>query len=379
MELMTGFAHNIFWFLVVLTLVVFIHELGHYSVAKMCGVKVEVFSIGFGRELFGLTDKAGTRWKFSLLPLGGYVKFYGDLGYSSEQDQPADRQMSDAERRLSFHHKSLGEKTAIVAAGPLANLLLAIVISTLIFSVVGRSYTPAVIDAVMEGSVAQSAGIQPGDRIIKIGNSKISRFEEVQQIVMFNPGKILDLTIDREGNIILLPITPRRSEFVDPITGNTHEVGLIGVSVNGREVEKVSVAGAVVEAVTHTYSISVRTLQGIGQIITLTRSAKELGGPILIAQLSGAQAANGPVSFFGFVVVLSITLGLINFFPIPMLDGGHLLFYFVELIRGKPLGARSQEYCFRVGFAIVILIMAFAIFNDLSRPNVVEFFSQIIN
>ena len=174
MELMTGFAHNIFWFLVVLTLVVFIHELGHYSVAKICGVKVEVFSIGFGRELFGLTDKAGTRWKFSLLPLGGYVKFYGDLGYSSEQDQPADRQMSDAERRLSFHHKSLGEKTAIVAAGPLANLLLAIVISTLIFSVVGRSYTPAVIDAVMEGSVAQSSGIQPGDRIIKIGNSKRS-------------------------------------------------------------------------------------------------------------------------------------------------------------------------------------------------------------
>ena len=166
---------------------------------------------------------------------------------------------------------------------------------------------------------------------------------------------------------------------MDPITGNTHEVGLIGVSVNGREVEKVSVAGAVVEAVTHTYSISVRTLQGIGQIITLTRSAKELGGPILIAQLSGAQAANGPVSFFGFVVVLSITLGLINFFPIPMLDGGHLLFYFVELIRGKPLGTRSQEYCFRIGFAIVILIMAFAIFNDLSRPNVLEFFSQIIN
>ena len=379
MELMTGFAHNIFWFLVVLTLVVFIHELGHYSVAKMCGVKVEVFSVGFGREIFGVTDKAGTRWKFSFLPLGGYVKFYGDLGYSGEKDQSADAEMSDEERKLSFHYKSLGQKSAIVAAGPLANLLLAVVISTLIFSVVGRSYTPPVIDVVMEGSVADLSGIQPGDRIVKIGNKKINRFEEVQQVVMFNPGKKLDFTIDREGKLIFLPVAPARSEFVDPITGNTHEIGLLGVSVDGREVEKVSFAAAVVEAVTHTYSISIQTLQGIGQIITLTRSAKELGGPILIAQLSGAQAANGPVSFFGFVVVLSITLGLINFFPIPMLDGGHLLFYFVELVRGKPLGARIQEYFFRMGFAIVIMIMAFAIFNDLSRPNVVEFFSQIIS
>ncbi|MBT07579.1 MAG: RIP metalloprotease RseP [Rhodospirillaceae bacterium] len=379
MELMTGFAHNIFWFLVVLTLVVFIHELGHYSVAKMCGVKVEVFSVGFGREIFGVTDKAGTRWKFSFLPLGGYVKFYGDLGYSGEKDQSADAEMSDEERKLSFHYKSLGQKSAIVAAGPLANLLLAVVISTLIFSVVGRSYTPPVIDVVMEGSVADLSGIQPGDRIVKIGNKKINRFEEVQQVVMFNPGKMLDFTIDREGKLIFLPVAPARSEFVDPITGNTHEIGLLGVSVDGREVEKVSFAASVVEAVTHTYSISIQTLQGIGQIITLTRSAKELGGPILIAQLSGAQAANGPVSFFGFVVVLSITLGLINFFPIPMLDGGHLLFYFVELVRGKPLGARIQEYFFRMGFAIVIMIMAFAIFNDLSRPNVVEFFSQIIS
>ena len=213
MELMTGFAHNIFWFLVVLTLVVFIHELGHYSVAKMCGVKVEVFSVGFGREIFGVTDKAGTRWKFSFLPLGGYVKFYGDLGYSGEKDQSADAEMSDEERKLSFHYKSLGQKSAIVAAGPLANLLLAVVISTLIFSVVGRSYTPPVIDVVMEGSVADFSGIQPGDRIVKIGNKKINRFEEVQQVVMFNPGKMLDFTIDREGKLIFLPVRMPSRKF----------------------------------------------------------------------------------------------------------------------------------------------------------------------
>ncbi len=378
MELIAGFAHNVFWFLVVLTLVVFVHELGHYSVAKLCGVKVEVFSVGFGRELCGLTDKTGTRWKFSLLPLGGYVKFYGDVGYAGEKDHAADIQMSDQDQRMSFHHKSLGRKTAIVAAGPLANLLLAIVISTFIFSMVGRAYTPAVVDKVMDGSEASAVGIEPGDRIVQIGNTEIKRFEEVQQIVMFNPGKKLDVIIDREGERIFLSVTPRSSEFIDPITGNSHQVGLLGVSVTGREVEEVSAGRAVVEAINHTYSISVRTLQGLGQIITLNRSAKELGGPILIAQLSGAQASNGPVSFFSFVVILSVTLGLINFFPIPMLDGGHLLFYFIELLRGRPLGEKSQEYCFRIGFAIVVLIMAFAIFNDLTRPNIVEFFSQII-
>lgn len=379
MELVIGLAHNIFWFLVVLTLVVFVHELGHYSVARMCGVKVEVFSVGFGKELFGLTDKTGTRWKFSFLPFGGYVKFYGDVGYSGEKDYRAESRMSDQDRNVSFHHKSLGKKTAIVAAGPLANLLLAVIISTLIFAVVGRSYTPAVVDEVMEGSEAKAVGIQPGDRIVQIDNAKIRRFEEVQQIVMFNPGKSLELSIERGGGLLVLSVTPKPSSIVDPITGNTHEVGLLGISVNSREIEKVSLGGAVAEAVAHTYSISVRTLQGIGQIITLTRSAKELGGPILIAQISGAQAANGPVSLFGFIVILSVTLGLINFFPIPMLDGGHLLFYFIELIRGKPLGAKSQDFCFRIGFAIVILIMAFAIFNDLTRPNVIEFFSKIIN
>jgi len=376
MHLVGGVAQNIGWFVVVLTLVVFFHELGHYLVARICGVKVEVFSIGFGRELFGFTDRTGTRWKFSLIPLGGYVKFYGDVGYAGEKDHIAAGKMSSKDMEVSFHTKSLARRAAIVAAGPVANFLLAIVILVFIFSIVGRAFTPPVVGEVVEGSAALAAGIEADDRIISINARKIRRFEDIRDIVMFSPGEVLNLNIERAGQFLEISVTPRTSEFIDAL-GNSHKIGLLGISVAGVEFEKVSIVGAILEAVGHTYYLSAKTLQGIGQIITGSRSTDELGGPILIAQMSGAQAANGPVSFFNFVVILSVTLGLINLFPIPVLDGGHLLFYLLESLRGKPLGSKVQEYSFLAGLSFIVVLMVFTTFNDLTRPNVIEFFSKI--
>ena len=376
MHLVGGVAHSIGWFVVVLTLVVFFHELGHYLVARICGVKVEVFSVGFGRELFGFTDRTGTRWKFSLIPLGGYVKFYGDVGYAGEQDHIAASKMSREDREVSFHHKSLARRTAIVAAGPAANFLLAIIILIFIFSIVGRAFTPPVVGEVLEGSAALAAGMEVSDRIISIDDKRIRRFEDIRDIVMFSPGKALNLHIERAGQLLEITVTPKTSEFIDTL-GNSHKIGLLGISVGGAEFQRVSIIGAMLEAVGHTYYLSARTLQGIGQIITGSRSTDELGGPILIAQMSGAQAANGPISFFNFVVILSVTLGLINLFPIPILDGGHLLFYLLESIRGKPLGSKVQEYSLLAGLSFIVVLMIFTTFNDLTRPNVMEFFSKI--
>lgn len=376
MELVGGFAHSMGWFVVVLTIVVFFHELGHYLVARFCGVRVEVFSIGFGKELFGYTAKSGTRWKFSWIPLGGYVKFFGDMGYSGEKDQRADKKMSSAEKEVSFHHKSVLKRAAIVLAGPVANFVLAIVILSFLFSIVGRAFTPPIVGNVVEGSAASSAGIEVGDKIIRIDDRKIKRFEDIREIVMFSPEVKLNLAIEREGRLVEIWVRPQISEFVDSL-GNSHKIGLLGIGVGGSEFENVSVLRAVTESIGHTYYLSVRTLQGIGQIITGSRSTDELGGPILIAQMSGAQAANGPVSFFNFVVILSITLGLINLFPIPVLDGGHLLFYLLEYLRGRPLAAKVQEYSFLIGLSCIIVLMLFTTFNDLTRPNVIEFFSKI--
>ena len=378
MELVGSFVHSIGWFVVVLTTVVFFHELGHYLVARFCGVRVEVFSVGFGKELLGYTDKTGTRWKFSLIPLGGYVKFFGDIGYAGEKDHVAEQEMSSADKKVSFHHKSLSKRAAIVAAGPLANFILAIFILSVLFSIVGKAFTPPVVGNVVEGSAALSAGIEPGDKIIRIDNKKIQRFEDIRDIVMFNPEVELKLVIERDDELVEIFVRPKTSEFIDSL-GNSHKIGLLGIGVGGPQFEEVSVYRAVIESIGHTYYLSIRTLQGIGQIVTGSRSTDELGGPILIAQMSGAQAANGPTSFFNFVVILSITLGLINLFPIPVLDGGHLLFYLIEYLRGRPMAAKIQEYSFLIGLSCIIFLMLFTTVNDLTRPNVIEFFSKIID
>ena len=376
MESLMGFAHHLGWFLVVLGIVVFFHELGHYAVARSCGVRVDIFSIGFGREIFGFTDSSGTRWKVGIIPLGGYVKFFGDAGFASDQDTVLSQKMSEEERKISFHHKGLAQKTAIVSAGPIANFVLAIAILTSIFVMYGQPHTPPVIGTVMEDSAAAAAGLQIGDTIVKINQTRIDRFEEIRDIVIFKPEQTLDLLVIRDGLEIKLRATPRLSEFTDNL-GNVHQIGLLGISVGAQEYQKLMVGPALIAAIRETYAWIERTLLGLGQIIAGTRSAQELGGPILIAQLAGDQAANGPLSFFNFIFILSVTLGLINLFPIPVLDGGHLLFYALEAIRGRPLGERAQEYANFVGLAFIVSLMLFTIVNDLSRPGVVRFFSSL--
>ncbi|PPR15294.1 MAG: Metalloprotease MmpA [Alphaproteobacteria bacterium MarineAlpha9_Bin7] len=376
MEILGQFSHHLGWFLVVLTIVVFFHELGHYAVARSCNVRVDIFSIGFGRELFGFTDSSGTHWKVGLIPLGGYVKFFGDAGVASDQDAGLTKEMNEAERHVSFHHKRLRQKIAIVSAGPIANFVLSIVILTLIFVVSGRPYTPPVVGMVVDNSAASEAGLKVGDTIVGINRSQIHRFEEIQDIVIFNPGKTLDLLVIRDGSEVELSATPRRSEVTDNL-GNVHQIGLLGIGVGSREYKQLMIAPALIAAVGETYGLIKRTLQGLGQIIMGTRSVQELGGPVLIAQMSGDQAANGPLSFFNFVVILSVTLGLINLFPVPVLDGGHLLFYTIEAIRGRPLGARTQEYAYFLGLAAIVSLMIFTTVNDLSRPAVVEFFQNL--
>ena len=377
MELLLQFAHHLVWFLVVLTIVVFFHELGHYAVARSCGVRVDIFSIGFGREIFGFTGSSGTRWKVGLIPLGGYVKFFGDAGFASDRDTALDQKMSDAEREISFHHKGLAQKIAIVSAGPIANFVLAIAILTSIFVMYGRPYTPPVIGAVLEDSAAAAAGLQVGATIVKINQTRTDRFEEIRDIVIFRPEQTLDLLVIRDGAEINLRATPRLSEFTDNL-GNVHQIGLLGISVGSQEYQQLMIGPALIAAMGETYAWIERTLLGLGQIISGTRSAQELGGPILIAQMAGDQAANGPLSFFNFIFILSVTLGLINLFPIPVLDGGHLLFYALEAIRGRPLGERAQEYAYFLGLTFIVSLMIFTVVNDLSRPGVVQFFSDLI-
>ena len=378
MDFVGNFAEYTFWFLVVLTVVVFFHELGHYGVARLCGVRVEVFSIGFGREIFGHTARSGTRWKVSLIPLGGYVKFYGDAGASSEADRDLAEEMTEEERRVSFHHQSLPKRAAIVSAGPIANFVLSVVILTGMFLSVGRPFTPPVVGAVVEDSAAEAAGMQPGDRVVMIDNSTIERFEDIRDIVMFNPETEMDLVVERDGARLTLQATPTVKEITDTM-GNVHRIGLLGISVAGREFVRLGPGGAVVAAVEETYVLVKRTLQGLGQIISGRRSAQELGGPIMIAQLSGQRAAaEGWLPLLELVVVISATLGLINLFPIPVLDGGHLAFYAIEAVRGRPLGERAQEYGYFVGLAMVVSLMVFATFNDLTRPAVIEFFTNLV-
>lgn len=350
-------------FLVVLTVLVFVHELGHYWVARRCGVRVEVFSIGFGPEILGWTDKADTRWKISAIPLGGYVKMFGEGEISDDDAVP--RTLTPEEREVSFRYKSLGRRAAIVFAGPAANFIFAIIVLAVLFATLGQPFTPAEIGTVMEGSAAEKAGMKPGDTIVRIDSKEIERFEEVQQLIRMNPEKTVEIIVNRDGSDVALEVTPTLKEMKDRI-GNTVRIGLLGVTREGVAFRQHGPALAVWQAMKETWELSVGTLQAVGQIITGTRSSDELGGPIKIAQMSGEVWKLGAVSLISFMALLSINLGLINLFPIPMLDGGHLLFFACEAIRGRPLGERVQEYGFRIGVVLVFSLMLFVIINDIT-------------
>ena len=361
-------------FLVVLTGLVFVHELGHYLVARWCKVRVAVFSIGFGREIFGWTDRKGTRWKVSWIPFGGYVKFLGDTGVASAPDRAAE--LTEEERRECFQYKPLPHRAAVVVAGPLANFLFAIVIFAAMFMFTREPYTPPVISYVVPESAAAEAGFQIDDRITIINDQPIQRFEEIQRLVRIGLDRPLVVVVERGAGTTTLMVTPKLVELTDNF-GNVHRIGQLGIAVSGQELIRHGPLTAIWRAVEQTAFVTTATLEAVGQMIAGTRPATELRGPVGIIQMSGQVAQYGLVAIVQFMAFLSISLGLINLFPVPMLDGGHLLFYAVEAVRGKPLGERYQEFGFRIGLALVVMLMLFATWNDL--VNHLQIFSFVFD
>ena len=354
-------------FLFVLTIVVFFHELGHFLMARWCGIRVLVFSIGFGPEIAGFNDRYGTRWKISAVPLGGYVKFFGDENAASAPNYVAVAAMTEAEKKDSFIFQPVGSRAAVVVAGPVANFLLAIAIFAVIFMTVGKQITSARVDAVQAGSAAQAAGFQPGDLVLKINGEKIESFSDMQRIVSISAGEPLSIEVDRGGAQVTLKAVPQLKELKDNF-GNVHRLGVLGISRSMApgdiRTEKAGPLRAVVMGAQETWFVVDRTLSYITGVFTGREAADQLGGPIRIAQVSGQVATAGFAALIHLTAVLSVSIGLLNLFPIPLLDGGHLLFYAIEAVRGRPLSERAQELGFRIGLAIVLMLMIFATFND---------------
>jgi regulator of sigma E protease len=357
-------------FLFVLTIVVFFHELGHFLMARLCGIKVLVFSVGFGPEIAGFNDRYGTRWKISAIPLGGYVKFFGDDNAASVPDQAAAASMSDADRKDSFMFQPVRSRAAVVAAGPIANFMLAIAIFAAIFMTVGKQTTSARVDTVQPASAAEAAGFKPGDLVTAINGEKIESFSDMQRIVSISAGETLSIDVDRGGAPINLKATPQLKELKDNF-GNVHRLGVLGISRSMSpgdiRTEKAGPLRAIVMGAQETWFVVDRTLAYIGGVFVGREAADQLGGPIRIAQVSGQVATAGFTALIHLTAVLSVSIGLLNLFPIPLLDGGHLLFYAIETIRGRPLSERAQEVGFRIGLAVVVMLMIFATFNDILR------------
>jgi regulator of sigma E protease len=355
-------------FLFVLTIVVFFHELGHFWVARRCGVKVEAFSVGFGPEIFGFNDRHGTRWKLSVIPLGGYVRFFGDDSVASTPDAKAIEAMNAKDKKVSFFHQTVGKRSAIVAAGPIANFILAVLIFASVYYVYGRQVTSPRVDTIQAGSAAEKAGFQSGDLVISIDGRVVENFGDMQRIVGASPNVALRFVIDRKGQELTLTATPQLREITDNF-GNKHRLGMLGISRsnNAGDVvnEKIGFFKALELGVSETWFVIERTLSYIGGMITGRESTDQLGGPIRIAQVSGQVASVGFSALLHLTAVLSVSIGLLNLFPVPLLDGGHLMFYAIEAIRGRPLSERAQEVGFRIGLALVLMLMIFATWNDI--------------
>jgi regulator of sigma E protease len=357
-------------FLFVLTIIVFIHELGHFLVARWCGIRVLVFSIGFGPELIGFNDRRGTRWKISAIPLGGYVKFFGDENAASVPDANAIAAMNPDERNVSFFHKSVGARAAVVAAGPIANFLLAIAIFATIFTIHGKQEITARVARLDAGSAAEAAGFKPGDLVLSIDGRSIETFRDMQEIVSLNAEQPLDFVVDRAGVEVKLHATPRLIEEKDRF-GYVYRIGRLGIGapdtpedVKTRQLGPIAAIG---EATKQTWFVIDQTFTYLGRLAVGRASTQELGGVVRIAQMSGQAASLGFTFLMNFAGLISVSIGLLNLFPIPLLDGGHLLFYAIEAVRGRPLSERVQEVGFRIGFAIIMLLMIFTVWNDISH------------
>ncbi len=355
-------------FLFVLTIVVFFHELGHFLVARWAGVRVLTFSLGFGPELAGFNDRHGTRWKISAIPLGGYVKFFGDDTEASTPSTEALASMSPEEQAGSFHHKKVGPRAAIVAAGPIANFILAIVIFTCLFTFFGKPSTTARVDKIEANSAAAAAGFQVGDVVTVIDGKTIGSFSDMQRVVGTHAGDQLAFTVKRGDSTVQLRGTPELREVKDPF-GNAHRLGVMGITratAPGDVVtERVDPATAFWLGIKETWFVVDRTFAYIGGVFTGREAADQVGGPLRIAQISGQVATIGLAALVHLAAVLSISIGLLNLFPVPLLDGGHLLFYAVEAARGRPLSNRAQEMGFRIGLGLVLMLMVFATYNDI--------------
>jgi regulator of sigma E protease len=361
-------VHYLVPFLFVLSLVVFFHELGHFLVARWCGVKILAFSIGFGPELLGFYDRYGTRWRIAAIPLGGYVKFLGDENAASVPDRSHLSGMNAADRAQSLVFQPVFKRAAIVAAGPLANFLLAIVIFAGIFMLYGMQTMSARVDAVQPGSPAATAGFKPGDLVVAINGQTINDFADMQRIVADSAGKALDITVKRGASQVELKATPQLQQNKD-VFGNVERIGLLGIKRSPApgelKYQPVSPPQAVWMAIHQTWDVVDQTLSYLGGVVTGNKSANQLSGPIGIARIVGQAATISFGFFFQIAGVISVSIGLLNLFPIPMLDGGHLLFYLIEALRGRPLSEKAQEVGFRIGFAIVVMLMIFATFNDI--------------
>jgi regulator of sigma E protease len=359
--LLVDFLGYLVPFLVVLTVLVFVHELGHFWVARRAGVRVEVFSIGFGPEIWHRIDAQGTRWRLAWIPIGGYVKFFGDADPASAT--AGDQAMSEAEKAVSFHHKPLSARSAIVLAGPLANLLFAVLAFAALAMTVGLPHTAPIVGAVQEGSAAAAAGLRPGDRFVSIEGSAVERFQDLQRIVRLRPEMPVRAVVERDGQALEIVTTPKRSVMVDRF-GNRHEIGLLGISQSGVEMRRYGPLDGLWFGLLETWQAMDTTLTAVGQMIVGARGTEDLGGPLRIAQMSGQMAEVGAPSLVTFMAYLSISLGLLNLFPIPLLDGGHLVYYLLEALRGRPLGPKAQEYGFRIGIAFVGGLFLLATWND---------------
>jgi regulator of sigma E protease len=355
-------------FLFVLTIVVFFHELGHFLVARWAGVKVLTFSLGFGPELIGFNDRHNTRWKISAIPLGGYVKFFGDDTEASTPSSEALARMTAEEREGSFHHKKVGPRAAIVAAGPVANFILAVIIFAGMALYFGKPNTTPRVDAVQEDSVAAAAGFKIGDIVTAIDGHEIASFADMQRIVSVNAGSELSFQLKRDGQDITLRAAPALKEVKD-LFGNSHQIGVLGIQYNAKPDESRSVPVGFFEAVKigfeQVWFIIATTFKFVASIFVGSGSAGDVRGVIGIAQLSGQAASLGFQFIVQLCATLSVSIGLLNLFPVPLLDGGHLLFYAVEAIRGRPLSERAQEMGFRIGLSLVLMLMVFATYNDI--------------
>ena len=362
--------HYLLPFIAVISVVVFVHEFGHYWVARRCGIRVLSFSIGFGAPLFSWTDKHGTRWQVAWLPLGGYVKMFGDTNPASVPDESV-KEMTEEEKKVSFFYQPVNKRIAVVAAGPAFNYLFAILVLSLLFMFQGERFSTPVISELQENGVAAHAGLLPGDKIVSIDGEHIDSFEDIQRIISLNAGTPVSFAIERNNAPQVIDLTPEVSVQTDRI-GGEHHMGKIGIVSKNIEYKKWPPLTAVKQATIETWKLSASTLRAVGQMILGARASDEIGGPLRIAQMSSEIVKDGFFAFVWFMAIISINLGLVNLFPVPLLDGGHLLFYTFEKLFGHPLTEKTQEVGFRIGLTLVVCLMVFATWNDLVHLGVIS-------